>query len=195
MGHSAGIGGGTEIHPEDRVGGKNGAKVLDTDMLVPPSQSIMTNPADIPSTALDISAPVGAHSGIAVGWVGKYFTTNDWDPRPAVWWSRTNTQPEPDNASFAPVAFREGKVNAVRNARELFGQVSGVGGTDPQAWKWPNGWEHGHGFSDKFMVYGYGSEWVVNEIVDVSDWGVLLGNGTKNSSGRAFLLVPQSKID
>jgi len=173
----------------------NGATVLDSDMLVPPDQEIMPDHADIQSVALDISAPVGAYSGIAVGWGARFSDIGEWLPRPVIWWSRTNGSPEPDNGSFLPVTTEEGKVNAIRSAKELYGQVSDSGGANPQAWRWPNGWTHGHGFSDKFMVYGYENEWLLKEIVDVSDAGLLLGNGTKNSSSRAFLLVPQSKID
>lgn len=173
----------------------NGATVLDTDMLIPPLQTVVTNYGDIPSGALAISAPVSTNSGIAAGWAALFSSIGEWDPLPVVWWSRTNAAGEPTNASFAPIATTEGKINAIRSALELFGEVSESGGANPQAWRWPNGWTQGHGFSDKYVVYGFDTDLVLNEIVDASDAGLLLGNGTKNGSNRAFILVPQAKVD
>jgi hypothetical protein len=173
----------------------NGATVLDTDMLIPPYQSLVPDYGDIPSLALAISEPVTGKSGIAAGWAASFLPAGTWDPRPVVWWNRTNSAAEPTNASFAPMVITEGRINAVRNGLELFGQVSEAGGTNAQAWRWPNGWTHGHGFSDKFLVYGFESQWVLKEIVDASDAGLLLGNGTKSGLNRAFILVPQPIAD
>ena len=74
---------------------------------------------------------------------------------------------------------------------ELYGQVSGAGGSNPKAWRWMNSANYGHPFDDKAYTYGYSTNWVLKSIVDVTPQGLLVGNGTKGGTTKAFLIVRQ----
>ena len=82
-------------------------------------------------------------------------------------------------------------VNAISPSLELYGQVSGAGGSNPKAWRWMNSANYGHPFDDKAYTYGYSTNWVLKSIVDVTPQGLLVGNGTKGGTTKAFLIVRQ----
>jgi hypothetical protein len=169
------------------------AEVLSTDLLIPPDQTPSVPDDEVPSEARAINARSGSTSGTAAGWA-------TWDPSdavqvlPVIWWRRPNGAGEVTDAAWVPIAHSEGQVNAITADQELFGQVSGAGGTNPKAWHWKNGWSLGHGFEDKAFVYGYSTDWTLEEVVDVSEKRLLIGNGTLGGLVRAFLLVPQPDI-
>ena len=116
------------------------------------------------------------------------------------WWlaGMTSVRPhrpggtnEINNANWLYISEAEGVVNAISPGLELYGQVSDAGGSNPQAWRWRNASNYGHPFSDKASTYGYSTNWVLQVIVDVTPDGLLIGNGTKGGSTKAFLIVRQ----
>ncbi len=110
-------------------------------------------------------------------------------------WSRVTGDGHLAKASFGRVGTLKDTISSIRYLVDLYDKPSESGGTDPRARRRLNVWTQGHGFSDKYAVYGFDTDWVLKEIVDASDAGLLLGNGTKNGSIRAFILVPQAKVD
>ena len=65
-------------------------------------------------------------------------------------------------------------------------------GMDRRAARWELGWKSHSFVDDQFEVYGYSDQWDLEEFVDATDKELILGNGKKNGSSRAFLLVPQA---
>ena len=171
----------------------DGTTVLAGDLLNPPAQSPpLAIPSDVPSIALAVSERSGVMSGVAVGWAGRQ-QDNAWLSQPVIWWSRTNDLPQPNNNAWVPLSgFDTGQVNAIGSGRALYGWVGTASGANRKAWRWVNGWTAGSALDDKFLVFGFTSSWTLQEIVDASDKEVLLGNGTKAGSARAFLLIPQA---
>jgi hypothetical protein len=167
-----------------------GASVLATDMLIPPNQSSTTNKTLVSSVALAITARSGSNSGDAVGWA-MLDPIDSPRPRPVIWWRRADGSNETNNANWLFITQNEGVVNAISLSLELYGQVSDAGGSNPQAWRWKNSANYGHPFSDKAYTYGYSTNWVLKSIVDVTPEGLLIGNGTKGSSTKAYLIVRQ----
>lgn len=74
--------------------------------------------------------------------------------------------------------------------RAFRGRTNGAG-VSRKAWRWPNGWSDGGGLDDKINTYGFNELWSLDDIVDVTDLEVILGNGVKSGSKRGFLLIPQ----
>jgi hypothetical protein len=178
---------GTQFIPRafrSRAGGK---EVLDSDLLIPPSQTGYQE-ANVPSAAKFITSRGTGVSGLAGGWATRT-PGNLARIRPVVWWRRSESQGEIAGA-WAKADQEEGVINTSSDGIELFGRVSGVGGANPQAWVWPNQWTFGSGFTDKFRVYGFSSAWQLHEIVDATPKRVLLGNGIKAGQSRAFILMP-----
>jgi hypothetical protein len=169
----------------------NGAAVLATDYLVPPHQEGVVS-VDVPCRALAISPRANDWSGVVVGWTGKE-ALSQWYPRPSVWWQRTNNSPEPTNSAWLelPYAATAGEATSITSAGVIFGWISFDAGVSRKAWRWPNGWSAGGGFDDKMNTYGFSELWSLEDIVDATDLEVILGNGTKSGSKRAFLLIPQ----
>jgi hypothetical protein len=169
----------------------NGNGVGPSDFLIPPFQDGVVQ-ANVPSVALSINPRVGQFSGVAVGWAG-YNDSGVSYPQPSIWWSRTNGSAEPTNAYWLKLPSRSdsGHAQAITDAGTVYGWISNDGGTTRRAWKWPNGWDPGDGMDEKYAVYGFNSSWDFEEFVDGTDSGLVLGNGRKDGSKRAFLLVPQ----
>jgi hypothetical protein len=169
----------------------NGNGVGPSDFLIPPFQDGVVQ-ANVPSVALSINPRVGQFSGVAVGWAG-YNASGVSYPQPSIWWSRTNGSAEPTNAYWLKLPSRSdsGHAQAITDAGTVYGWISNDGGTTRRAWKWLNGWDPGDGMDEKYAVYGFNSSWDFEEFVDGTDSGVVLGNGRKDGSKRAFLLVPQ----
>jgi hypothetical protein len=172
-------------------GRTNGAAVSATDYLVPPHQEGVV-PLDVPSSALAISPRANEWSGVVVGWTGKK-VLSQWYPRPSVWWQRTNNSPEPTNSAWLklPYAATAGEATSITSTGVIFGWISFDAGVSRKAWRWPNGWSDGGGLDDKINTYGFNELWSLDDIVDVTDLEVILGNGVKSGSKRGFLLIPQ----
>jgi hypothetical protein len=172
-----------------------GAEVVATDFLIPPYQEGVTL-ADVPSQALAVSERSGTHSGVAVGWAGRGLD-GEWLKRPAVWWARTNNSPEPTNAFWVPIVGAvddesTGQANAISAGGVLYGWVKVSLEEKQRAARWENGWTANSFLDDKIQAYGYSDEWELEEFLDATNTEVIIGNGRKNGSPRAFLLVPQS---
>lgn len=179
---------GTQFIPRafrSRAGGK---EVLDSDLLIPPSQTGYQE-ANVPSAAKFITSRGTSVSGLAGGWATKAPGSLAARVLPVVWWRRADSSAEVFGA-WLLTGRDEGVALASSNGLELFGKVSDAGGVNSQAWMWPNGWTPGSGFADKFRVYGFSGSWQLQEIVDATPKRVLLGNGIKNGSARGFLLIP-----
>ncbi len=171
----------------------NGVVVDSDDFLIPPPQSILTA-IDVPSEAIAISARNGIQSGIAVGWAQE-LVGNSMLRRPAVWWPRTDGQTQP-NAEWLKISGRlsdsTGQANAVDSFGNVYGWVRMSAVTDRRAARWELGWKNHSFLDDQFEVYGFSDQWDLEEFVDATDKELILGNGKKNGSSRAFLLVPQA---
>ncbi len=131
----------------------DGTTVVPTDFLIPPLQAGSVNDDDVPSMAKFVTPRVGSSSGFSGGWATL-------DPlglplhKPTIWWRRIGNDSE-DAGKWVPIVQTEGVVNGSSDGEELFGSVASFGGTNPKAWRWPDGWTLGHGFDDKFLTHGF----------------------------------------
>jgi hypothetical protein len=173
--------------------GANGALVDSDDFLIPPPQLNVAT-TDTPSEALAISERNGSGSGIAVGWAGMVVGTSALR-RPAVWWSRVTNQPQLE-ADWLDVTgglpASTGQANAINSYGNIYGWVRLTASSEPRAARWEQGWKSTGFLDDQFEVYGYSDQWDLEEFVDATDKELILGNGKKNGSSRAFVLVPQA---
>jgi hypothetical protein len=178
--------------PKAFRGKANGAVVAADDFLIPPLQPNLTS-IDVPSEALAISERNGVQSGIAVGWAQE-LVVNSMLKRPAIWWPRTDGQTQSD-ADWLKIAGRRNDSTGQANAVDSFGNVYGwlrmSAGSDRRAARWDLGWNSHSFLDDQFMIYGFSDQWDLEEFVDATDKELILGNGKKGGSSRAFLLVPQ----
>jgi hypothetical protein len=179
--------------PKAFRGKTNGAVVAADDYLIPPSQPNLTS-VDVPCEALAVTERVGAQSGIAVGWAGSR-VGNAFLQRPVVWWERPYGQPQPTNARWLDIADGSpqstGQANAINGYGMIYGWVRLSSTGNQRAAIWDRGWKKHNFIDDKIAIYGLTDSWDLEEFVDATDKELILGNGKKGGSSRAFLLVPQ----
>jgi hypothetical protein len=172
----------------------NGAVVESDDFLIPPPQSNLAA-IDVPSEAIGISARDGIQSGIAVGWAGIQLQNQIWQ-RPVVWWERQQNQPQQTTNYWLDISngtdTATGQANAINGLGSIYGWVRLSSGSSRKAAIWENGWKPHRFLDDQFEIYGLSDQWDLEEFIDATDKDLILGNGKKGGSSRAFLLVPQA---
>lgn len=172
----------------------SGTSVSAGHYLQPPEQPEVTNPIDVPSKPLAISAREVGRSGLAAGWARRKVSSSYWQ-QPSIWWHRYDGQPEPANTSWAKMPahpYKTGQINAISQGTVFYGWVGDSAGASRKAWRWPKGWEEGAGLEDKFLVFGFSAAWSLQEFTAASDKEVIVGNGLKNGVARGFVLMPQA---
>jgi hypothetical protein len=179
--------------PKAFRGKMNGAVVAADDFLIPPPQPNLAS-VDVPSEALAVTERVGAQSGIAVGWAGSR-AGSEFLQRPVVWWERPYGQSQPTNARWLEIvdgdADSTGQANAINGHGMIYGWVKLSSTEIRRAAIWDRGWKKHNFIDDKIAIYGLSDSWDLEEFVDATDRELILGNGKKGGSSRAFLLVPQ----
>ena len=148
---------GTQFIPRAFRSRAGGPPILDSDLLIPPSQTGYME-ANVPSAAKFITSRGTGVSGLAGGWATKAPGSSAAQNLPVVWWRRSDGSAEVFGV-WVPTERDEGVALASSNGLELFGKVSDKGGANPEAWQWPNGWTAGSGFADMFRLYGFNSSW------------------------------------